>query len=513
MMTKDGRYVIVFNGEIYNFKELRKDLEASGVSFSTNSDTEVVLKLFVKYKEKCLEYLNGMFGFAIFDTEEKRLFVARDRLGIKPIYYCSIDGNFVFSSEIKSILKYPKSKRNIYKNSLYEFLFRQYVSAPHTIFEGIYKLEPGYYMVVDSGGIRKEKYWDLDYFVSYDNEESAIVELRRLLEASVKRRLVSDVPLGAFLSGGVDSSIIVSLMNKLKGEGVKTFSIGFEDSEFDESKYAKLVSEKYETDHEDVVLDSSYMDLLDKVIYHLDEPLSDFASLPTYFLSHLARRKVKVVLTGEGGDENFGGYDYYRQFKLANNILSRKFLFNKKVFAYSRFNEFLNSNVFSGSEHFLRNKLVSGRFNSKNFVNEMLAWDTKVWLPDDLLMKVDKMTMANSLEARVPFLDHKFVEFCASLNPKFKLNGRDSKYILKKAFVNELPREVLNRKKHGFDVPVEKWFNTMYKNKVDGVIDSNKDVLRQFFDQGAINKMLNGKRDNLFLWRLYNFLVWNKKFN
>ncbi len=508
MFDNEGRYVIVFNGEIYNFKFLKKQLEEKGVHFRTDCDTEVILYMYKLYGKECLKYLNGMFSFAIYDSFGKSLFIARDRLGIKPLYYFKKNDLLVFSSEIKSILEYPGIDKEIDKNSVYEFLFRQYVAAPDTVFKNILKLEAGHYIYLKEGQFEKKRYWDLGYSETVEDEEVAINKVKELLENSVKRRLIADVPLGAFLSGGVDSSIIVHLMKKFKGDGIKTFSVGFEEKEFDETKYARLVSEKFNTDHQEIILNSSHMKLLDKVIYHLDEPLSDFAALPTYLLSEFARKKVKVVLTGEGGDENFGGYNYYKQFLRLNKLLPKKVLYNKKMFAYKNMENYLRKDMFGNSSVFLKSKLVGGKFGRGNFLNQMLKWDTQIWLPDDLLMKVDKMTMAASLEARVPFLDHKFMEFNASLHPRFKSN----KYILKKAFKNNLPKEVFSREKHGFDVPVNLWFNSVHKERVDTLVEENKEIINKYFDFEVIKKMLNEKRDNLFLWRLYNFIVWHKRY-
>jgi asparagine synthase (glutamine-hydrolysing) len=298
-------------------------------------------------------------------------------------------------------------------------------------------------------------------------------------------------------------------MNKFRGRGIKTFSIGFNEKEYDETKYARIISDKFDTDHKEIILDSSYMKLLDKVIYHMDEPLADFAAFPTYVLSKFARKKVKVVLTGEGGDENFGGYSYYNQFRILNKLpfISKELLYTKKIFAYN-YTKYLKASEFENSYFFLKRKLIRGYFGKGDFLNQMLRWDIKVWLPDDLLMKVDKTTMAASLEARVPFLDHRFMEFVASVNPKFKLD----KYILKKAFKDKLPKEIFERKKHGFDVPVNLWFNTVYKERVDQLVNDNSNVLSKYFKFNLIKRMLNKERDNLFLWRLYNFIVWHNRF-
>ncbi len=506
MFSSDKRYVIVFNGELYNFQDLKVNLVKKGFKFKTNSDTEVVLNMYIQYGKDCLKYFNGMFAFSVYDCVGKSLFIARDRLGIKPVYYSNVGNKFIFASEIKSLLKYPELNKAIKESSIHEFFLRQYISAPDTIFENVFKLEQGHYIFLKEGTFEKQKYWELNYSPKFNSERKVIYHLRRILEDSVKRRLISDVPIGAFLSGGVDSSIIVSLMDKYIVDGLKTFSVGFEDSDYDETNYARLMSRKLNTDHKEIILGSDSIKYLDRCIYHLDEPLSDFASLPTYLLSKEARKKVKVVLTGEGGDENFGGYNYYNTFSTLNKIpfVSKNMIYRKKIFVYNRFNSFILKN----SNNYIEKKLINGYFSKGNFKNQMLNWDTNIWLPDDLLMKVDKMTMANSLEARVPFLDHKFVEFTSFLHPKYK-NG---KHILKKAFSDFIPSKIINRKKHGFDVPVESWFNSCLRDKVDSVIDENKEFLSKYLDIKKVNVMMKNNRDNLFMWRLYNLSVWGRKF-
>lgn len=542
MQTKDGRYIITFNGEIYNFNEIKIDLESKGHSFSTHSDTEVILYAYKEYGVKCLKYLNGMFSFALYDTKEKTLFLARDRVGIKPLYYYSSEGLFVFASEIKAILEYPGIERVVNKKAVYEYFSRQYTSAPDTIFQNIYALEPGHFLLVNKTGVVDQRYWNLTYGSEAITESGAIATLKTILEKSVERQLIADVPLGAFLSGGIDSSIVVALMHRLKGEGIKTFSVGFEEENYDERFYSRLVAETYNTDHQEIIVTSKMMNLMDTVAYHLDEPLADFAALPTLVLSEFAKKKVKVVLTGEGGDENFAGYSYYRDFlrlhrygkvipsfiasgriqEMVSNLnrtygmlltasQSKQDLFERKLFGLSD-----GSHLFKEEYELYRpeliNKLITPYFTgSGNFLNEMLNWDTKLWLPNDLLMKVDKMTMVHGLEARVPYLDHEVLEFSAQLPTSLKLR-EGGKYILKKAFAQELPLDIIKRKKSGFDLPVKEWFNSDYRGKIDSLIAVNQKLIGTFFDLGKVRRMMRYNRNDLFLWRLYNFILWRNQY-
>jgi asparagine synthase (glutamine-hydrolysing) len=511
MQDQEGKFVITFNGEIYNYLNLKFHLEGKGIKFSTNSDTEVILNMYKIYGKNCLNYLEGMFSFVIYDLNKKSLFVARDRLGIKPLYYFRNSETFGFASEIKSLLIHPDIDKSINKNALLEYFYRQYISGSETIFNQIYKLPPGHYIFIENGELELKKYWDLAYTIKEKQSSNAKLRIKSLFDEAVEKRLISDVPIGIFLSGGLDSSLVLNSMSKFYKDRIKTFSIGFCDREYDESKYASEIASHYGTEHNSIILNKKHMKDLNKVIYHLDEPLADFASLPTYVLSKFASEKVKVVLTGEGGDENFGGYSYYKKFEMMNKkiFIPKKILYNKKIFYHEKLlNKFLLLDKFRESKDHMKEKLVNNYFNKGDFFNQMLKWDTKIWLPDDLLMKVDKTTMAFGLEARVPFLDHKFMEYVATLDPKLKVQ----KAILKETYRKELPSKVLNRKKHGFEVPVEKWFKESHKEDMQNIVDSNLRVLSKYFKIEEINKLLKKKESDVFTWRFYNFIVWYQKY-
>jgi asparagine synthase (glutamine-hydrolysing) len=460
IFNEDGSIVVVFNGEIYNFKELREDLEQKGHHFSTNSDTEVIVHAYEEYGYECLKRFNGMFAIALWDTNRKELFLARDRIGIKPLYYTMIDESVVFASEIKSILEYDEIKREVDEEALAEYFILRYVPAPLTILKGIRKLEPGSYMVVNGNGVKRKKYWSLDACKSIHKNEAYFKEnILKTLKDSVKRRLIADVPLGVFLSGGVDSSTITAIASDFSFEPVKTFSVGFYGSEYDETPYARDVAEYFGTDHTEEWVDIENVDLLPKLIYHTDEPLADPAILPTYLISKVARKRVKVILSGEGGDEAFAGYDRYsselkayRALKYFPNLL-KKLVFKLgegvNEGALKKYLLYLGSRTTQENSYFYRLKLRdSGHLNADilrtgnegnnalslfhsdgDYLNCMLRFDINYWLPDDLLMKVDKMTMANSLEARVPFLDHNLLQLAYGAPSNMKRLRSGSKAI------------------------------------------------------------------------------------
>jgi len=507
MYDREGKFVIVFNGEIYNYLDLKLYLEKKGIKFETNSDTEVILNMYKLHGKDCLGYFDGMFSFAIYNIDEKSLFIARDRLGIKPLYYFKNSQTFGFASEIKSLIIHPSLEKKINKNALLEYFYRQYITGPDTIFEEIYKLLPGNYIIIKKNSFEINKYWDLSYKIKEKRSEIIKPKIKNMFDEAVKKKLIADVPIGVFLSGGLDSSLVLNSMSKFYDNNIKTFSIGFDDTDYDESKYASEVAQHYGTHHNSIILDKKHMKYLDKLIYHLDEPLADFAALPTFILSKFASEKVKVVLTGEGGDENFGGYSYYKKFDRfhSNFSIPKKFLYNKKIFYYEKnISKFLLLNKYKDSKKYIGTKLIKNYFEKGSFFNQMLNWDVKVWLPNDLLMKVDKTTMAFGLEARVPFLDHKLMEYVATIDPKLK----NEKVILKESYREELPLSVLNRKKHGFEVPIEKWFKEKHKENMQMIIDSNFKEFSKYFELDEINKILKNKESDIFMWRLYNFLIW-----
>ncbi len=539
IFNEDKSIVIVFNGEIYNFKELREELERRGHRFYTNTDTEVIVHAYEEYGYDCVKKFNGMFAFAIWNSEKKELFLARDRIGIKPLYYTLLDGHLFFASEIKSILEYEEVKREVDKVALANYFALRYVPAPRTMFRGIYKLEPGCYLVVKDGKISKTRYWDLVYSPVKEDEEAIARKVFKMLKESVRRRLIADVPLGAFLSGGIDSSTIVALMSQLMDDPVKTFSVGFEGAKYDETPYARIIAEEFGTDHHEMFVDIDQIDLLPKIIYHFDEPVADPAAIPTLLISELARKKVKVVLTGEGGDEAFGGYEkYLHEYRMYNRLskLSKvtkllsssvaKLFDKKRLVMYFGFVASKGSQVESytfrlrnmdwGSLWVIKNgkdeveKLVKSCFDERrDYISNMLYYDIKYWLPDDLLMKLDKMTMAKSLEARVPYLDHEFLSFAYNIPPHIKL-GNEGKHVLKKAVNGLLPRKIIYRPKHGFDVPVSKWFRED-DNFVAKYFNDLRDI--EYIDHERVQELYKkhkeGKGDyGMVLWKILCYVVW-----
>jgi asparagine synthase (glutamine-hydrolysing) len=539
MGNEDGSAWIVYNGEIYNFQEIKKVLEGKGHLFKSRSDTEVILHAYEEWDIECLKYFRGMFAFAIWDLKQKRLFLARDRLGKKPLVYWEGDGRFIFASEIKAILQAFNTEKRVNLVGLHHYLTYQYVPSPHTIFEGIKKLLPAHYLLYDvSGKVTSQKYWKLD-FVPTRRDHAELPELcdlvRSELEESVKLRLISDVPLGAFLSGGIDSSLIVGMMAKLSGRSVKTFSIGFDEKEFDELRYARLVAKHFSTDHHEFIVRPDAVDVLPKLVWHYNEPFADSSAIPTYYVAKMTKDFVKVVLTGDAGDENFAGYPRYLRSQwvaLFTKIPERarkefmpSFLrkcaslpWRKKTFnRLADFMELLSSDqaknyveqvkIFNEKE---KNAIYSGDLvhalkgiNSSDFLSEkfeeaetddllhkLLYLDIHSYLPEDLLVKMDIATMANSLEARIPFLDHEFMELVAAIPSSFKLHGSVAKFILKETFGDFLPRAILKRKKMGFGVPVSRWIRNELKDYTYDMLLDQKTLNRGYFRREGIERLL-----------------------
>lgn len=518
ILNEDGSLVIVFNGEIYNFKTLRKQLEPKH-RFITHSDTEVALHIYEEYGIEALQYLQGMFAFAIWDANQRQLFIARDRLGIKPLYYTLLDGRLLFGSEIKSILQYPGVPRVVNLGALNVYLCLQYVPAPETMFQGIYKLQPGHYLIMSSRGMEIHPYWQMPDVVERTtrSEEDLADELVDRLRESVRLRLISDVPLGAFLSGGIDSSTIVALMSRMMDHPVQTFSVGFEaDDAYNETRYARYVSRILGTEHHELMVDARAAGLLPRLVWHFDEPLADRAALPTYLVSRLARRYVKVALTGEGGDELFAGYRRYLALKLARWYRWVPFPIRQglghmvrlvgngtawasrygRLAAPDLFDVYIGqqSNFSPKAKHALLSPDLQatldmeapfhdwGAISDADWLAVLLQKDTTTWLPDDLLMKADKMSMAASLEARVPFLDHKLVEFVATTIPSgLRLRRLTTKYMLKHAVRGLLPHEIIRRRKQGFDVPLAQWVREN-KEFVQGLLLSPTALSRGYFN-------------------------------
>jgi asparagine synthase (glutamine-hydrolysing) len=563
---------IVFNGEIYNFLDLRGELKASGCRFRTRSDTEVVLRAYEEWGEECLYRLRGMFAFAIYDNRHSkndskarplrkaRLFLARDRVGKKPLYYYTDGDHLIFGSEIKAILAHPSVCRRVNQRVLPLYLTHGYVPAPYTFFEDIYELPPAHTLTVRDGEINISQYWEVSARPASEtalNERQCIVRLRELFEEAVKSRLLSDVPLGAFLSGGIDSSAIVAVMSRLMDQPVKTFSIGFsDDPSFNELEYARLVANAYRTDHHEFVVSPDAIALLPQLVWHYDQPFADSSAIAVYLVSKLTREHVTVTLTGEGGDELFAGYkrfaaariaELYRHMpQLLQSGVADFLSFFSEPTSYAgflprarRFVDYASRPLIEqylgwvaifedGSIHDLlvakpdidpvsHFKTYFDEIHGLRQLDQLLAVHAKTCLPGDLLVKTDRMTMAHSLEARCPFLDQELMDFANRVPFSFKLRGLTSKYILKKAVAGMVPREIIHRKKHGFGVPVGHWFRTSLKDYVRDSLLSPEALRRGYFREEALRHLIEehqrGKRDHGHrLWALLTFETWHRMF-
>ena len=538
MCNEDESIWIVFNGEIYNFQEIKAELEKKGHRFNSNTDTEVIIHAYEEYGEECLKLFNGMFAFAIWDSNKKRFFLARDRLGIKPLYYYWDRKRFVFASEMKSILEFDFVEREINRQALRDYFSHLCIPSPNTIFNNIYKLKPGYCLTLDKGGIKEKQYWDLEYEEKQISEKSAEKLIIEKLKESIEKRLISDVPLGAFLSGGIDSSTIVALMSKLR-DNVKTFSIGFEGNETDELGLARKTAKRYNTEHYEYAINPAEFNLFPKLVYHADEPFADSSLIPTYMVSKAARRKVTVCLSGDGGDENYAGYDRYRNHKIEGYYTKIPRGVRRMIYKYSKNPRYkrmfrigmINNNsvrFVKGNEQFLdsekkalfnfewEKQSLAGTFSNKKIksnINKILFFDTKVILPADFLKKVDVASMANSLEVRTPFLDHNFMEFNAGLPANYKLHGLERKYILKKAVRNLISRDIIYGKKKGFTIPVNDWLKKELKDELKDIIFSS--TKRSLLNKDYIAKLWNQHQRGIFnhrerLWALLSFELWNR---
>ncbi len=552
--NEDGTVWVVFNGEIYNFKSLRASLERQGHRFYTGTDTEVIVHLYEQYGDRCVERMRGMFAFAVWDARRKNLFVARDRLGIKPLFYTIVDGRFAFGSELKVLLQLPEVERRLNWGSVNHLLSSMCTPSSESIVEGVHKLKPGHVLTASArDGVRVREYWDVIFDPDYGKPEGYFIErLRDLLEQSVKLRLIADVPLGAFLSGGVDSSAVVATMARVGSGQMKTFSIGFAEQEYNELEYARQIARKFETDHHELVLEPNVLDVIDDLAWYLDEPFGDSSAIPTYMVSKLASEHVTVVLSGDGGDELFAGYDRYlverRERKMAGipaplrqaaglvgrsmreGMKGRNFLRHLAINGPDRyfdanmlFRDFEKATLFEpdvyreiqnmDSRAGWRGFLANGRMH---WLSALQYLDIKNYLPNDILTKVDRMSMAHSIEARVPLLDHKFVEFAATIPPELKLKGVTTKYIFKKAMEGSLPQDILYRPKRGFAVPLSRWFRGRLSPFMRDLLLSRKSVERGIFRKAYLERLIEmndrGRPMDLQLWTLITFELWCRRF-
>ncbi|MFQ5865490.1 MAG: asparagine synthase (glutamine-hydrolyzing) [bacterium] len=556
--NEDGSIWIVFNGEIYNHLELRQELLKKGHNFQTRTDTEAIVHAYEEYGEECPNKLNGMFGFAILDQRNHTLFLARDRLGIKPLYYYCDSQKFVFGSELKAILQVQDVTREVDLRALDIYLTFEYIPSPHSIFQNISKLPPGHTLTLRDGKISVKEYWDVQFEEKAVSEQELREQMVELLQDAVKIRLMSDVPLGAFLSGGIDSSSVVALMSRAMDRPVKTFSISFEEASYNEAHFAETVARHFNTEHYEFKIKPDALELTEKLITQLDEPFGDFSIFPTYLVSQMAREYVTVALSGDGGDELFAGYDTYIANKAAqfygvlpkfiregiiNPIVNgvpprekKKGLINRaKRFVeglhlpedlqHTRWMIFLQeaekAKLYSQEVQDSLNGAASYDFIRKYFeraktsdeVNRQLYVDIKTYLVDDILVKVDRMSMAVSLEARVPFLDHRFVELTATIPSRLKLKGTKTKSILKRAMKDILPAEILNRGKEGFSIPIKNWLKTDLKSLMLDVLEPQRIKKEGFFDPAYVQQLtdehLNGIENHSHrLWAMMVFGIW-----
>lgn len=552
MHNEDETIWIVFNGEIYNFQELKEGLEKKGHKFYSETDTEVIVHAYEEYGAACVNYFNGMFAFAIWDSNKKQIFLARDRLGVKPLVYYKDEEKFLFASEIKAILEDKAIKREVNTEALGQFIAFEYVPAPLTMFKNIYKLPAGHYAMLKDNKLHIEKYWDIPEGETKKDEHMLVAETRKLLTDAIQKRMISDVPLGAFLSGGIDSSAVVAMMSQGNEQPIKTFSIGFTEESYDESPAARLVAEKFKTDHhEKIVEPKTIIPLFDKLVPEMDEPFGDLSIFPAYLVSQFARTIVTVSLSGDGGDELFGGYDWYAAQSLAKaykyvpgksivhpfiNALPQtrksKGIVNKmkrfvegyeKEEKYSHLRWMSNISV-DDIRTLLSYPLTNNPFSpiekyqrKTNSLNDNMYLDMHTYLPDDILTKLDRASMLVSLEAREPLLDYRLVEHAMQIPAKYKISGTTRKYILKKTMQGILPKQILTKEKQGFTVPMKHWMRNELKDRVIETLSEENLKEIGYFNHAYVNKVLQDhfskRKDNQrHIWSMLSFVQWHKKY-
>ncbi|MEO6683134.1 MAG: asparagine synthase (glutamine-hydrolyzing) [Ginsengibacter sp.] len=556
--NNDKSVHIVFNGEIYNFPELKIRLQQKGYTFKSNSDTEVILKLYLEYGHECLSYLEGMFAFAIWDSNKQQLFCARDRFGIKPFYYYQDNEKFTFGSEIKAIIQDKDVDKTISPEALDSYFAYGYIISDISIYKNIKKLSPAHYLVLsfrDHVKVEIKKYWDVDFTPDYTKSESYwIQKIEESFSETIRKTMISDVPIGAFLSGGIDSGSVVAMMAKHSTQPIKTFSIGFKEHEFNELKNAREIAKLYGCDHHEEIVEPESINLLPKLVQAYDEPFADASAIPTYYVSKLARQFVKVALSGDGGDELFVGYTGYSKFNKINSIpiIFNNPFFNKMIYgnirkllpdstkgkgllyllSQNKKHSYAHITTFSPKERnrlLHKNSLPVGKKNAEDFKTKILNknidydyitnlqyLDIQTYMVDNILTKVDRASMMNSLEVRVPFLDHKFAElsFKIPLKMKFKMNVK--KHILKKAMKNYLPEKILHQPKKGFGVPLSSWINGNLKEYVHDTLLSSRSLLSDHLDRKFIKEVVvnhqKGQRDfQSKIWSLLVYEEWLKQ--
>ncbi len=562
MSNEDGTVWIVFNGEIYNFQALRPALVARGHRFLSNSDTEVIVHLYEEHEAECLRFLRGMFAFAIWDGPRGQLFLARDRLGKKPLSYQHDGAAFRFASEVKAILQDPEVTARPDPVGISQYLTYGYVPGSGSAYQGVRKLPPGHYLTCREGRVEVTRYWRLKRDQKAERtEEEWCREIVLRLDEAVRLRMISDVPLGAFLSGGIDSSAVVALMSRAASGPVKTFSIGFEEPEYDELRYARLVAERFGTEHHEFVVRPDAAAILPKLAWHYDEPFGDSSAVPTYYVAQMTRQYVTVALNGDAGDESFGGYDRYLANQLAasfdrwpGSAAARRMIreglrwwqpAGKRTSVLSRARRFLEGVIEAPERRYARwfchfhgdrrRELLTPDFraaagggdelavmldlyrgtDAPDFGDATLGVDAALYLPDDLLVKVDIASMAHALEARSPFLDHEFMEFAATIPFDLKVRGRTKKYILKRALAGLLPPQILHRPKMGFGVPIDHWLRHELRDMAYDTLLSRQAVGRGYFHPDVVRRMLDehalGKAAwHYLLWTLLMLELWHR---
>jgi len=560
VFNEDRSVWLVYNGEIYNFQELRPDLESRGHRFYTHSDTEVIVHLYEEMGPSCLQKLRGMFALALYDEREGKLLLARDRFGKKPLHYALQDGKLYFGSEIKAILAAAPELARVNQEALLQYMYFGYVPDPLTAFEPIRKLPPGHLLEFQRGQVRVRQYWDLPRYGTHKptSEEECLEEMERRLEEAVRVRLISEVPLGALLSGGTDSSTVVALMARSSSKPVETFAIGFKQDDFNEAHYARLVAERFGTNHHELILEPDVVNTVETLSRSLEEPFGDSSMLPTYYVSSLARRHVTVALSGDGGDEIFAGYGRYgihqrrqifervpngvwgwyrRQIhpRLPNSAHGYRLAYNLSLPWRQRYVDMISFvPAFERDRPLLSDEFRAqlGKFEDPQNVmyryfeqapaddplGQMLYVDTKTYMTADILTKVDRMSMAVSLEVRAPILDHLFVEWVTALPAEWKLRGRKQKYILRKLAERVgVPKEVLYRRKQGFALPLVHWIRHELKDLILTVLLEPRTLQRGYFDERGVRQLLEehleGRRVHSGrIWRLLMFELWHRNF-
>jgi len=553
--SADGRYTIVYNGEIYNYPALREELLSRGYAFKTNSDTETVLHLYEEMGAGCVERLQGMFAFAIWDRDERRLFLARDRLGIKPLFYAERDGSFIFASELKGILAHGGVKAELDPEGLNHYLTFMYVPAPRTAVKGVRKLRPGHTLTVSGGGLSERSYWEApsdEARGAWSSEAEAAEELGALLHEAAGCRLMSEVPLGAYLSGGLDSSIVVGMMSAASDGPVNTFSVGFEERGYDERQWSRIVAGAFKTNHRELVVRHYSADALPRIIRALDEPVADSAAIPTYLMAELTKEHVTVVLTGEGADELFAGYSHYkllswcdRLSRLSPGAAARRlggalgagmtargleylgslrdraaaYLALKSVFTPTEQNGLYSAGLRDATRDAMPAEAIVRRYlrpGDGPYLHQLLRMDLATWLPDDLLVKVDRMTMAHAVEARVPYLDHRVVEMVMRMPPDWKMRGFSGKRILRRVGAKLLPDGISSRRKTGFAVPVGEWAAGELRDLVMDLLGPDAVKRRGLFRPEAVGRLTGRRSYDMFarrqLWTLLCLELWCREF-